>query len=121
MSDPRYHWGQKVIMLRHGSEGGPTKFGAFVSAGVAAYANFDETFIKVFETLKGNFPDMGCNFEAFTRHDMLEVESLGPLTMLEPGMSVDHVERWTIVKQTPPDDQNGCVEWLLRHAARLHS
>jgi hypothetical protein len=32
----------------------------------------------------------------FTNADMLELETLGPLTKLAPGASVEHVERWTL-------------------------
>ena len=41
-----------------------------------------------------NYPDDGCNFETYTNHEMLEIESLGPLVTLAPGESSAHQERW---------------------------
>jgi hypothetical protein len=32
----------------------------------------------------------------FTNEKILELETLGPLTRLEPGASMDHTERWTL-------------------------
>ena len=43
------------------------------------------------------YPDGGCNAEVFTAGGYMELESLGPLTTLEPGASVEHVERWSLV------------------------
>ena len=41
-------------------------------------------------------PDLGCSFETFTNADMLELETLGPMTRLAPGESVTHTERWSL-------------------------
>ena len=40
------------------------------------------------------YPDRGCNFELYTDPNILEVETLGPLTMLSPGEKTEHVETW---------------------------
>ncbi|MEX2237023.1 MAG: hypothetical protein WEB00_05750 [Dehalococcoidia bacterium] len=32
--------------------------------------------------------------EVFTKGEVLELETLGPLTVVEPGRVVEHVERW---------------------------
>ena len=41
------------------------------------------------------YPDFGSTFEIFTNADILELETLGPLTTLAPGQSVSHTERWS--------------------------
>jgi hypothetical protein len=41
---------------------------------------------------------MGCSYETFTNQDFLELETLGPLTSLKPGQTVEHVERWSLHK-----------------------
>ena len=46
--------------------------------------------------LPRDYPDMGCSFEIFTNAAMLELETLGPMTVLEPGAAVEHVERWSL-------------------------
>jgi hypothetical protein len=32
----------------------------------------------------------------FTNGEVLELETLGPLTRLEPGAAVEHTERWSL-------------------------
>lgn len=113
MADPRWTWGKRVVRLRHDPNLGPQKIGALVKEGIAAYANRGRVFLKHFEYLKeAVYPDMGCNFETFTRHDMLEVESLGPLQVVEPGSSVSHWESWSLFEEAPPSDDEECGEWL---------
>ncbi len=115
MADPRWTWGARVARLRHDPEAErPQKVGALVTQGYAAYANHGSLFLKRFPALEGAvYPDYGCNFETFTRHDMLEVETLGPLVELEPGATVTHPETWYLVpSQTPPAEDAACAEWL---------
>ena len=42
------------------------------------------------------YADIGCSYETFTRDDMLELETLGPLTRLATGAFLEHIERWTL-------------------------
>jgi hypothetical protein len=115
MTDPRYTWGRKVIRLRSTDNMNPTKFGAFVHAGLAAYCNLGFTFVKRFYTYHNEpLPDRGCNFESYTKQGMLEVESLAPLQTIEPGGRADtHVERWTLIEGIAPSGDDEAYEWLL--------
>ena len=116
MTDPRYTWGRRVIRLRSTDDQSPTKFGAFVHAGLAAYCNLGYTFVKRFYTYHGEpLPDRGCNFESYTKQGMLEVESLAPLQTIEPGKKSDtHIERWTLVPgTTAPQADDEAYEWLM--------
>jgi hypothetical protein len=66
-------------------------------------------FIKQFDYQpKANYPDMGCSAEVFTNQLMTEIETLGPLTRLAPGESVEHIETWHLLDEiselsTPTD------------------
>jgi hypothetical protein len=113
MSDKRYTWGKKLIRLQH-ADAPPTKFGALVKAGWAAYANRGHLFVKQFEYEDGaNYPDYQSNFEAFTRHDMLEVETLGPIQSLLPGQSLNHREIWSLNSVgSAPDNEDECLRWI---------
>lgn len=106
MSDARFSWGPSLVRLRHGNAG-PTKIGMQVHQGWAAHSNFGELFVKRFAWQgDATYPDFGCNFEAYTRADMLEVESLGPLTTLAAGQACEHVERWELIENwTDGSDQ----------------
>lgn len=114
MADPRYTWGNRVVRLRQSANHGPTKFGALVKNGCAAYLNGDRLFVKSFPFDEGAvYPDYNVNFECFTRHDMLEVESLGELKSLNSGETALHQERWKLVRSGPaPDDDAECADWL---------
>lgn len=115
MTDPRYTWGRKVIRLKSTDDPNPTKFGAFVTAGLAAYANQGYTFVKRFYTYHDEpLPDRGCNFESYTKKGMLEVESLAPLQTIKPGKATDvHSERWSLVEGMAPDGDEEAYNWLM--------
>jgi hypothetical protein len=105
MADPRFTWGRNMIALQQTSEVAPQKFGAFVPDGIAAYLLDEVWFVKRFHAEHGEeYPDFGCNFEAYTRNDMLEVETLGPLADLRPGESVSHVETWFVLSKNQTSD-----------------
>jgi hypothetical protein len=100
MADPRWKWGAKFIQLA--SDPAATtaqKFGVGTKLGWAAYHRDGQVFIKRFPfDSAAAYPDFGCNLECYTNGDMLEVESVGPLTKLAPNATVDHVERWFLCK-----------------------
>jgi hypothetical protein len=98
MSDPRFTWGRKYIQLRQ-RPGAPTKqkIGMLNAKGWAAYVLGGEVFIKRYPGDKhATYTDMGCNTESFTDAEILEVETLGPLTRIEPGGHADHAELWSL-------------------------
>ena len=98
MTDSRWTWGSRYIQVQQDpAASGPQKIGCRNSLGWLAGALDDTVFVKRFECLEGaTYPDMGCNAEIYTDSAFLELESLGPLTRLEPGASVTHTERWSL-------------------------
>ncbi len=107
MSDERWTWGSRLIRLRQAPISSYQKVGARVTAGWGAYCVEDVLFLKRFPYEEGaEYPDFGCNAEIFTRYDMLELESLGPLRLLEPDGYLAHWEQWALVKPfvLPEDD-----------------
>lgn len=121
MGDPRWTWGRRLIRLRHDAALGPQKVGAFVRQGWAAYRLGDDVFLKRFPAIEGGrYPDFGCNFETFTRHDMLEVESLGLLETVAQGDYASLRETWTVVGSAElPGDEEGIEQLLQGVADRL--
>lgn len=113
MGDPRLTWGDEVVRLRQ-TERGPLKIGALVLQGIAVYSNFGHSFVKRFSAVEtAEYPDMGCNFETFTREDMLEVEALAPLATLKSGESTTLDETWyLLLNETPPAGDAECAAWL---------
>jgi hypothetical protein len=103
MQDPRWIWGTKYIQLRQNPQATtPQKAGFKNSPGWAAYTLGGDVFVKRFPWIDGaDYPDFGCNAETFTNEDMLEIESLGPMTKLAAdGGVVEHVEHWYLFKET---------------------
>lgn len=114
MDDPRLRWGAKTATLTQEVNLGPIKFGAQIRSGIASAWVDGFALVKKFKSGDpAEYADFGCNFETFTRQDMLELETLGKLTNLEPGQSAVHRETWTISRQdAPPQDDDACSEWL---------
>lgn len=106
LSDARWTWGREVVLLRQ-ADAPPQKIGMSVPDGWLAYVLEGTLFVKQFGFQPGAaYPDMGCSAECFTNRDMLELESLGPLTTLAPGQTVEHVETWSVYSgvSTPTND-----------------
>jgi hypothetical protein len=100
--DRRWHFGSKFITLKQNGRQGPTKLGLAHRTGRVGYLNDGTLFVKRFEYRTGvHYPDHGVNYETFTNDDMLEIESLGPLTQLAPGEEVEHVETWELFGGVP--------------------
>lgn len=95
LTDPRWTLGKKYFLLAQQEDSMPTKIGLAHQAGWVGYLNADTLFLKGFAYEDDAvYPDGGCNFEAFSNSDMLEIESLGPLKLLQPGESTSHNEHW---------------------------
>jgi hypothetical protein len=100
MSDSRWTWGSRYIQLRQD----PTattkqKVGMLNKQGWAAYLLGGDAFIVRYGyDPAATYADMGCNTETYTDPEMLEVETLGPLTKIEPGGYVDHMESWSLAR-----------------------
>lgn len=99
LNDHRVYWGAKYITVQHDSKAeGPFKIGIPNEDGWAAYANHGNLFVKQFDFVPGAiYPDFSASsFETYTCDFMTEVESLSPLTELEPDQSIEHRETWSL-------------------------
>jgi hypothetical protein len=115
MSDSRYHWGRKYITYMQDPQKGPSKIGLASPVGWAAYVVHDTLFVKYFDYYPDEvYPDFGCNFESYSNEEMLEVETLGPLTVLEPSDTLDHVETWRIFPNIPMVKDETDIERVIR-------
>ena len=103
MTDPRWVWGFKYILLRQDTHAKlPQKIGAMVPDGWTAYARNGHLFVKQFRfDNKAAYADFGSNVEVFTNKRMLELETLGPLVQLQPSAAVEYVERWSLFRDVP--------------------
>ena len=112
MEDARVRWGTKLIRIRQDSGAEkPVKIGLSATDGWAAYLHEDRLFLKQFDYAEGAaYPDSGCSVEIYTNSDMMEVETVGPLTRLDPGDELEHVETWQLFRGVQaPDDEDGIL------------
>lgn len=100
LSDSRLRLGKKYICLSTDSEKKyPNKIGVADKQEWAAYHRQGTLFVKRFPYCDCcDFPDMGCNCEIYTDGDFIELESLGALTLLDPGETAEHEETWFLFK-----------------------
>jgi hypothetical protein len=112
MADPRWIWGKKYIVLRQDpSRREPQKLGVGNERGWAAYARSGHLFLNLFRYVEGaTYPDFGSNTEIWTNSEILEMETLGPMTTLKPGQSVEHVENWFLFKGVEVTDDESSID-----------
>lgn len=97
IDDPRLALADDFITLRADPALPACKLGYFNPHGWIAYHLDGLLFVKRYEAYAGAaLPDGGCNTETYCGDLFVELETLGPLTMLEPGGTCLHEERWEI-------------------------
>jgi hypothetical protein len=97
MNDERVEWHDDVILLHGRAAEQAFKIGNYNSHGWIACMWDKVLFIKHFSTDRTcNYPDMGANAEAYVKDVCLELETLGPLTLLQPRESVALEETWEV-------------------------
>lgn len=99
LGDPRWRLLQKyLVLLQDPHNSVPQKLGSFHRDTWGAYLLKGELFVKrvTAEGTPTRYPDFGCSFETFTNAEILELETLGPLTRLRPGETVTHTEHWNL-------------------------
>jgi hypothetical protein len=98
LDDPRWTLTRKYLVLKQDAKNAaPQKLGSYNQKTWGAYLLNFELFVKRYEATAepAAYPDLGCTFETFTNADILELETLGPVTTLAPGESVKHTEEWS--------------------------
>jgi hypothetical protein len=102
-TDSRWTFGSRYIFLRQDAQKGPTKIGLAHRMGWVAYLNQGNLFVKRIDYGEGaTYPDMGTNYQTFSNEDMLEMETVGALTRLNPGQSAELSESWELFVDVPP-------------------
>jgi hypothetical protein len=96
MSSPCLHWGREYLWL-DAQMTSPFKIGFANPRGWLAYWLADCLFIK-YTSYKGGsaYYDFGSSSECYCNNQFLELETLAPIGLLQPGCSVSHVETWEL-------------------------
>jgi len=103
LADGRFAFSENFLRVTYLPEMRATKLGLKLPTGWAAYQNGDTVFAKHFayDVMKP-YPDRGVNFEIFTDHHIVEMETLAPSFPLAPGAQATHVEHW-VLRHTTAD------------------
>ncbi|CUH95535.1 hypothetical protein P22_1606 [Propionispora sp. 2/2-37] len=106
MNDPRVCWGERYITVRQNpAMKAAFKFGIDNQDGWAAYFNRGHLFVKQYcHHEKAQYPDFGVSYETYTNDAMLEMETLSPLTLLQPEAMLEHKEIWSLFESVELED-----------------
>lgn len=101
MNDSRFIWGEKYIQIKQDTKpASPLKIGVLNTLGWGVYCKNNYVFIKRYPFIKGEeYPDFNCNTEVYTDANLFELETLGPLKVIEPGSYAEHKENWYLFKE----------------------
>lgn len=97
--DPRLVLSDHAIELRASTDPalGRYKVGTTLRRGWAAHWREGVMLVKyAAHDESREYADMGSSGQLYSQHDFTELESLGPLTDLEPGDAAEHHEDWII-------------------------
>jgi hypothetical protein len=105
LSDPRWKFTKKFLTLRQDpNNSNAQKIGMFNKDTWAAYLLNGEAFVKrATPDPSKTYPDFGCSFETFTNNEFLEIETLGPMTKVQPEKTVEQTEHWALYKNVKPN------------------
>lgn len=97
INDPRLKLDDQFILFQADALLPPFKMGYFNPHGWMAYWVDGVLFRKTFEVHSGvSHPDNNSNAEMYCNDKFVELESLAPLKILNPGASITHLETWDI-------------------------
>lgn len=123
LADKRLTFTKKYLALRQDPNNSEAqKVGLFNKDTWAAYLINGEAFVKrATADPSRTYTDFGCSFETFTNNDFLEIETLGPMTKVAPGKTVEQVEHWSLHRNVKldalTDDAIDSVVLPLVHSA----
>ncbi len=116
LADSRWAIGPKFIRLKTDATlKEPQKIGIGNKQGWAAYALRGTLFLKRFAYQEGvTYPDYGSNNETYTAENFMEIETLAPMSHLEPGQVAQHEEKWFLFKNVSIGSDETAIEAVLR-------
>ncbi|HVO61554.1 MAG TPA: hypothetical protein VMT53_11500 [Terriglobales bacterium] len=126
LADRRWRFGTEFIQLAQ-STAPAARFeeqmtGIFNPSGWGAYFTNATLFVKRAPVVAGaTYPDFGCNFEVFSNREFLELETLGPEVLLNPGEQVAHEERWQLFENVAAGEDEDWIRSVVLPLVRQES
>lgn len=98
LNDPRLNLRDDFILF-HADALPPFKIGYFNPHGWLAYYINGVLFKKTFDAQSNaTYPDNNSNAELYCNNEFIELESLTPLTKVNPGAEINHIEIWDLTE-----------------------
>lgn len=111
IKSPHVSWGNDLILVRAEMDS-PFKIGFPNPRGWLAYWKDKTLFVKR-ATYQSNmtYYDFGSSSECYCNNEFLELETLSPITKLNPNESITHTETWELYKDVDkPTDEKSAQE-----------
>lgn len=104
LADPRLKWHSRCLLVRQDTGTSRwLKVGLNSSLGTMAYLRERDLFIKKYAVMpQQEYADNGSTSECWTNDVYLELESLAPLQMVQPGGTAHHTENWSLLELDSP-------------------
>jgi len=113
LADRNLQFGRRTILL-NASMASAFKVGFANPVGWLAYWIEGFLFVKYADYVpQAAYPDFGCSSECYCNDQFLELETLGPLQEIQPGDSIQHVERWDLFHASTRPQNEADVQRLL--------
>jgi len=111
---PHIVWGQDYVKLHAELSEGAMKLGFPNRRGWLAYWRENTLFVKRAKYFPDrNYFDYGSSSECFCNPQFLELETIGPISTIEPGGEVEHLEVWEVYPNTPfSEDIPGLIRMI---------
>ncbi len=98
LTDPRLSWRRQAAIVE-AAPGPPFKVGSGPDPGRIGYLIDRHLFIKEIQPAgSGTYIDRGAVAQVFVEDSFCELESVGPVTSLDPESSVSHREVWEVTE-----------------------
>jgi hypothetical protein len=125
IASPDIRWGNRFTLVRSTSQTGPLKFGFPNPRGWLAYHGGDTLFVKYAAyDPEATYADRGASTQFYCCPDFVELETLGPHNVIQPGAYVVHREVWRIfgdISFVPSEDAAQDLSDTLQLDEDMHS
>jgi len=114
LNSPFVHWGNRYILLEARMPS-PFKIGFPNPRGWLAYWWNRTLFVKRAPyDARAYYCDFGSSSECYCNEHFLELETLGPMRLLERGAATSHVETWEVYPDAPQPGDEAAAEALVQ-------
>ena len=111
INSPYITWGDDLVLVHARMDAGMLKLGFPNPRGWLGYWREGVLFVKraAYDPLAGYY-DFGSSSECYCSDRFIELETLGPITEIQPAETVAHVETWEVYPDLPwPEDPAALV------------